>query len=112
MAWTKAKQKAYMKMYRKAHPLTPWGKVYHSIYQRCHFKNHARHKYYGGRGIKLLMTPSIIKELWFRDQACNLIRPSIDRVDHNGNYTKDNCRFIELTDNLRQAALLRWSKRS
>jgi hypothetical protein len=42
-----------------------------------------------------------IKELWFRDKAMLMINPTIDRIDRNGNYTKENCRFIEAKENRR-----------
>ena len=37
-----------------------------------------------------------IKELWFRDRAFDMKRPSIDRKDNDLDYTFDNCRFLEL----------------
>jgi len=40
-----------------------------------------------------------LKELWFRDKAYNLKRPSIDRKNNNEDYTFENCRFIELGKN-------------
>ena len=32
-------------------------------------------------------------------------RPSIDRIDDNGNYCIENCRFIEFIDNARRTAI-------
>lgn len=65
---------------------------------------------YGARGIKCLITAEEIKKLWFRDKAWLLNKPSIDRIDSNGNYTMENCRFIELDENRRRD---RWqSKKS
>ena len=40
-----------------------------------------------------------IKKLWFESCAWRLKRPSIDRIDNDGDYTYDNCRFIELGKN-------------
>lgn len=77
----------------------PWNSIHHSAKQRCNNPNNSHYKNYGGRGIKFFITLAEIKELWFRDRAYLLKVPSIDRKDNNGNYTFDNCRFMELSDN-------------
>jgi hypothetical protein len=65
-------------------------------------KEHQKRKdtYYYKHGIKLFMTPEDFKFLWFRDKAYALDRPSIDRIDPKGHYTLDNCRYIELLENI------------
>lgn len=87
---------------RKDRKERPWIYVLLSIRQRCTNPNCDHYKYYGGRGIKCFLVPSEIKELWFRDKACLMKRPSIDREDNNGNYTFRNCRFIELGKNVEE----------
>jgi hypothetical protein len=37
--------------------------------------------------------------MWKRDKAHLLARPSVDRIDNDGNYELSNCRFIELHEN-------------
>lgn len=49
------------------------------------------------------MTKDEVKTLWFRDKAHKLNLPSIDRIDPNGHYVFGNCRFIELSENVRRA---------
>lgn len=81
----------------------PWINVLCCIRQRCTNKNKDGYKYYGGRGIKCLITAEELKILWFRDKACLMKQPSIDRIDSNGNYEFENCRFIELKKNISRA---------
>jgi len=77
----------------------PWYDYYYSAKARCENKNNNRYQYYGGKGIKFLMTLEDFKFLWFRDEAYNMKKPSIDRKNSNKNYTLENCQFIELKEN-------------
>ena len=77
----------------------PWYRHYLSAKQRCERKDRLHYKYYGGRGIKFLMTLSEFEKIWFRDSAYKMKRPSIDRINSNGNYILKNCRFLELSEN-------------
>ncbi|MHA2013350.1 MAG: NUMOD1 domain-containing DNA-binding protein [Candidatus Helarchaeota archaeon] len=82
--------------------LVPWKKTYKIIFNRCNNKNYNEFIYYGGRGIKCLINVEELKILWFRDKAYDMDRPSIDRIDNDGNYTFENCRFIELSENVKK----------
>ena len=77
----------------------PWENIFYKVVSRCISPNDKDYKYYGGRGIKCLITKDKIQTLWFRDKAYLLKQPSIDRKDNNGNYRFDNCRFIERVNN-------------
>lgn len=79
----------------------PWYRTKAGIRCRCRNINHSSYMNYGGRGIKDRISLSELKVLWFRDEAYLLKRPSIDRIDSNGDYTPENCRYIELTENSR-----------
>ena len=85
------------KRYKK---LFPWKIIFNKIKQRCNNPKVRNYHRYGGRGIKCLITLNEVKELWFRDKAFDLNKPSIDRINNDGDYTYDNCQFIELIDNI------------
>ena len=78
----------------------PWYYLYYKILDRCLNVKSKSYKNYGGRGIIIDISMEEIKKLWFRDCAWRLKRPSIDRIDNNGNYNYNNCRFIELSENI------------
>jgi hypothetical protein len=40
--------------------------------------------------------------LFKRDNAHLLEKPSLDRIDPDGSYVFDNCRFIELIENIKR----------
>ena len=72
--------------------------------QRCNNENSTGYKYYGGKGVKFLITAKEVKHLWDLYNAKDMRKPSIDRIDSNGDYTLDNCRFIELSENIGRAS--------
>jgi len=82
----------------------PWKNTLHYIKQRCNNPNNNRYYCYGGRGIKCLITEEELKKLWYRDKAFEMNKPSIDRINNDGDYTFENCRFIELSENIRKMA--------
>lgn len=79
--------------------LNPWMESFYKINQRCNNPKCKDYPNYGGRGIKALITKEEIKILWFRDKAYNMNNPTIDKIDNDGNYTFDNCQWLENKDN-------------
>lgn len=80
----------------------PWFKYYNSARTRTVYEN----RRYCQRGLSFSMTVNDFKDLWFRDKAEKLIKPSVDRIYGNVGYEKWNCRFIELEENKKRKSLL------
>ena len=70
---------------------------------RCNNPKDPKYKYYGRKGIKLYLDKKDLVMLWNRDKAYELKRPSIDRINSKKSYTKRNCRFIEMEENMKRA---------
>jgi hypothetical protein len=87
------------KNYRKTHKLKT---ILGWINTRCYNINRSDYKYYGGKGIKNLLSLDDLKVLWARDNADLIKRPSIDRLNSNKDYCFDNCRFIEFNKNTQE----------
>lgn len=78
----------------------PWYGSYKHAKERCNNPNDNRYYCYGARGIKFELSKKDFIFLWERDKAYLMKYPSIDRIDNNGNYCLENCRFIEKNKNL------------
>lgn len=72
---------------------------YNNIIYRCTNPKDRKFKHYGGRGIRCFLTLVEFEFLWHRDYAAAMKQPSIDRIDSDGHYTIENCRFIEMSKN-------------
>ena len=92
---------------RARHQAVPWKQIFTDIKYRCNNINARAYKWYGDRGIECRITEEELKELWFRDKAYLLKKPSIDRIDNDGNYELNNCQFIELIDNIEKSNIER-----
>src|SRR3990172_10605313 len=71
--------------------------------QRCKNTLNPKYKYYGGKGIKFLLSRANMIEILRRDKPETMERPSIDRIDQSGHYAMENCRFIEMGENIKRS---------
>lgn len=85
--------------------------IWAGIIQRCENRNLPEYPYYGGRGIRVC-------DRW-RNSFVNFFddmgpRPSkdysIDRINPDGNYTPENCRWITRSENSKRARRNKKSK--
>lgn len=59
--------------------------------------------FYGAKGIECHLTGKELEEIWARDKAEQLKRPSLDRINSMYDYANWNVRFIEFNLNSRMA---------
>lgn len=95
---------------------THFYKIWSKIKHRCNNQNNNRYKHYGGRGIRY--DPRWDDFLEFkRDMYFDYLRairikkikkPSIERIDNDGNYCKKNCCWILLKEQNKNTRNLKW----
>lgn len=81
--------------------ILPWYRAFNNIRSRCISPGDSRWSSYGGRGIKCLVTRDDLREIFYRDKAWLFERPSVDRINPDGNYEYSNLRWIPWDSNLR-----------
>jgi hypothetical protein len=72
--------------------------VWIAMRKRCLYTKHVRYHLYGGRGITICERWLIFQNFLDDMGYCPVDKGSIDRVDSNGNYEINNCRWILKTE--------------
>ena len=81
---------------------TPWLLHLDAARIRCTYPKQANYKWYGGKGVRMLLTELEAEILYKIARADKMKQPSIDRINSKGDYHFGNCRFIELSENVRR----------
>lgn len=85
-------------MYKHGLSDTPIHNTWMDMNRRCYKKYRKDYQRYGGRGIKVCKEWRYSFEQFYKDMGDKPDGCTLDRIDNNGNYNKDNCKWSTIRE--------------
>lgn len=77
---------------------TQFYRKWRDMIARCTIPSSTNYQHYGGRGISVCERWLMFENFYKDMQPTFFLNGSLERVDNNGNYTPENCKWIEFKD--------------